>query len=409
MHDDVIENRTFDEIDIGDSATLRRRLTLRDIKLFAVMSGDVNPAHVDEDYAKSSRFHEVIAHGLWGGALISTLLGTQLPGPGTIYLSQSLQFRRPLSLGDLVIVTVTVTEKEPGRHRVVFDCLCTNQEGATVIDGTAEVLAPTEKVRRPRWVPPAVHLHERVHLHRLLDAARSQQSVRAAVVHPVDADAVTGVAAAAKAGLIAPVLIGPEHKIHAAAVASDIDLAAYRIVGTEHSHAAAARAVALAVREMSTRSCAAASPRMSSWMPCWTRGGDCARNGAPAMCSPSTCRPTRNRCSSPTRRSTPTRPSKTSVTSCRMPSTSPMPSASDNHAWRCSRPSKPWRPASGQPCTRPRCARWPTEGRSTVVWSTDHGRSTPRTTPSAGWRHAQLDVMVVQHRRAGLGIAGPSA
>jgi acyl dehydratase len=90
-----IENRTFDEIQIGDSASLQRRLTLQDIKLFAAMSGDVNPAHVDEDYARSSRFHEIIAHGMWGGALISTVLGTQLPGPGTIYLNQSLSFRHP--------------------------------------------------------------------------------------------------------------------------------------------------------------------------------------------------------------------------------------------------------------------------------------------------------------------------
>jgi phosphate acetyltransferase len=70
--DTHIENRTYDEIRVGDTATLERRLTMDDIKLFAVMSGDVNPAHVDEDYAKSSRFHEIIAHGMWGGALIST-------------------------------------------------------------------------------------------------------------------------------------------------------------------------------------------------------------------------------------------------------------------------------------------------------------------------------------------------
>jgi len=80
--DTHIENRTYDEIKVGDTATLERRLTMDDIKLFAVMSGDVNPAHVDEDFAKSSRFQEIIAHGMWGGALISTLLGTELPGPG---------------------------------------------------------------------------------------------------------------------------------------------------------------------------------------------------------------------------------------------------------------------------------------------------------------------------------------
>jgi acyl dehydratase len=81
---DYVENRTFDEIKIGDAASLVRTLSKDDISLFAVMSGDVNPTHVDDEYAKSDTFHKIIAHGMWGGALISTLLGTKLPGPGTI-------------------------------------------------------------------------------------------------------------------------------------------------------------------------------------------------------------------------------------------------------------------------------------------------------------------------------------
>jgi acyl dehydratase len=91
-----IENSTFDEIEVGQSATLVRTLSREDIELFAVMSGDVNPAHVDEEYAHSDMFHEIIAHGMWGASLISTLLGTKLPGPGTIYLGQTLRFRRPV-------------------------------------------------------------------------------------------------------------------------------------------------------------------------------------------------------------------------------------------------------------------------------------------------------------------------
>ena len=98
-----IENKTFDEIKVGDTAHLTRTLKPQDIDLFAVMSGDVNPAHVDEEYAKSDMFHEIIAHGMWGGALISAVLGTELPGPGTIYLNQSLSFRGPVGLGDLSI------------------------------------------------------------------------------------------------------------------------------------------------------------------------------------------------------------------------------------------------------------------------------------------------------------------
>ncbi len=117
---DRIENRTFDELQVGDSASLARTLTYKDIELFAIMSGDVNPAHVDEAFAQSDMFHKIIAHGMWGGALISTVLGTQLPGPGAIYLGQSLRFRKPVGLGDTITVTVKVTEKDPEKHRVTL-------------------------------------------------------------------------------------------------------------------------------------------------------------------------------------------------------------------------------------------------------------------------------------------------
>jgi acyl dehydratase len=154
-----IENRTFDEIEVGETVSLERTLTWEDIELFAVMSGDVNPAHVDEEYARTDMFHRIVGHGMWGASLISALLGTRLPGPGAIYLEQTLRFRHPVSLGDTVTVTVTVMSKEP-RHRVELDCRCVNQLGETVIHGTATVLAPTEKIRRPRFELPDVSLHE---------------------------------------------------------------------------------------------------------------------------------------------------------------------------------------------------------------------------------------------------------
>ncbi len=115
-----IENRTFDEIAVGESVSLSRTLSWRDIELFAAMSGDVNPAHMDVEFAKSDMFHKIIAHGMWGGALISTVLGTELPGPGTIYVGQTLRFRRPIGLGDTVTVRVTATAKEPAKRRVTF-------------------------------------------------------------------------------------------------------------------------------------------------------------------------------------------------------------------------------------------------------------------------------------------------
>jgi acyl dehydratase len=157
----LIENRTVDEIEVGESAVLERTLSWRDIELFAVVSGDVNPAHVDKEYARSDMFHGIVAHGMWGAALISTLLGTRLPGPGTIYLEQTLRFRHPVSIGDTITVSVTVAAKDEAHHRVLLDCRCVNQRGETVIDGNAKVLAPTEKVRRPRFALPEVSLRER--------------------------------------------------------------------------------------------------------------------------------------------------------------------------------------------------------------------------------------------------------
>lgn len=241
----TIENRTFDEIQIGDRASLTKRLTMDDIKLFAIMSGDVNPTHVDDDFARSSRFHEVVAHGMWGGALISTVLGTQLPGPGTIYLGQSLRFLAPVALGDELRVMVEVIARDPERKHLTFACRCENQDGKAVIEGEARVLAPSEKIRRPRTVMPQVRLTERGRLHEILNAAELPAPLRMAVVHPVDHDSLLGAVAAAEHGLIVPLLIGPSARIQAAAEEARVDIADYEVIDVPHSHAAARRAVEL--------------------------------------------------------------------------------------------------------------------------------------------------------------------
>ena len=244
---DMIENRTFDEIQIGESANLVRTLTREDIELFAVMSGDINPAHVDEEYARSDMFHTIIAHGMWGASLISTVLGTKLPGPGAIYLGQTLHFQHPITIGDTITVTVTVTGKKVDGHRVSFACQCVNQREVVVMSGGAEVIAPTAKVRRPRVILPEVHMHEHgVWYRHLIELTRGLAPIRTAVVHPVDENALLGAIEAAEADLIIPILIGPEKKIQAIAATQHIDLSPYTLITTEHSHAAAEQAVALA-------------------------------------------------------------------------------------------------------------------------------------------------------------------
>jgi acyl dehydratase len=155
---DVIENRTYAEITIGETASLTRSISEADIQLFAALSGDVNPAHLDHEYAGQSMFGGVIAHGMFTGALVSTLLGVQLPGPGTIYLGQTLRFLRPVKPGDRLTVSVTVREKFDDKQRVVFDCACINQDAKTVLKGEAEVIAPSEKISRPRPGMPPVSL-----------------------------------------------------------------------------------------------------------------------------------------------------------------------------------------------------------------------------------------------------------
>lgn len=246
MPNQTIQNRTYDEIKLGDTASLTRLLTAEDIQLFAVVSGDVNPAHVDPAYAATDSFHKIIAHGMWGSGLISAVLGTELPGPGTIYLGQSLRFSHPVSPGDTLTATVTVTAKQDKHHFLTLDCRCTNQDGVVVISGEAQVMAPTEKVVRPRMPLPDVRLakHERFRT-LLAKAQEGAQKIRAAVAHPCDVSSLTGAIEAAQAGLLEPILIGPPAKIQAAAQQAGLDIAPYRLVPAPHSHAAAEQAVAL--------------------------------------------------------------------------------------------------------------------------------------------------------------------
>ncbi|MDP2882641.1 MAG: bifunctional enoyl-CoA hydratase/phosphate acetyltransferase [Azonexus sp.] len=240
-------NKTYDEIRVGDSASLTRTLMPEDVKLFAILTGDVNPSVVDPGYSESGLFREVIAHGMWSGSLISTVLGTQFPGPGTILVDQSLHFSRPVTIGDTITITVTAKQKFDHNKHVIFDCVCTNQEGLQVVRGTAEVLAPTEKVSRLQKVHmPEIRIddkHER-YIH-LLDRVRGLEPIPTAVAHPCDEESLKGPVQAFQAGIIEPILVGPENRIRAVAEEFGIDLSGIRIVHAAHSHDSAALAVSL--------------------------------------------------------------------------------------------------------------------------------------------------------------------
>lgn len=144
---DPIENKIFEEIQIGDEASIVRQLSKSDIIQFAELSGDTNPAHFDTEFARDQRFRDVVAHGMWTGTLISAVLGTKLPGPGTIYIGQNLDFLEPVYPGDVVTTRVVVQQKTSKGRRVILLCECKKQGGALVVSGEAVVKAPKTKVR----------------------------------------------------------------------------------------------------------------------------------------------------------------------------------------------------------------------------------------------------------------------
>jgi 3-hydroxybutyryl-CoA dehydratase len=131
----------FEDLSVGMSAKLERTVTDADIRRFAEVSGDDNPVHLDEDYARTTRFGGRIAHGMLGAGFISAVLGTQLPGYGTVYLSQSLSFRRPVKIGETIVTEATVTDLQPEKSRVVLKTVCRVGD-ATVIEGEAVVMVP---------------------------------------------------------------------------------------------------------------------------------------------------------------------------------------------------------------------------------------------------------------------------
>jgi phosphate acetyltransferase len=244
--DPFIQNRTFDEIETGDSAQLTRTLRTADIQLFAAISGDINPTHLDTEFAQAGQFRDIVGHSLWGGTLVSAILGTEFPGPGTVYVSQSFNFWRPVTVGDTITLSVTCREKHEHNHHIVFDCKAVNQSGVKVMDGCAEVAAPTQRIRRPRVLPPEIHIADREErFRRMLSFADGLPPIRIAVACPCDAESLRGPLQAAVLGLVTPILVGPDRGIRALAEEQMLDLKGIRIINAPDGAAAAGIAVAL--------------------------------------------------------------------------------------------------------------------------------------------------------------------
>ena len=244
MHTDTIANRTFAEIEIGEKVSLTRTLKPLDIQLFATVTGDLNPTHLDEKFAREHHT-PLVGHSMWVASLLSGLFGCQLPGPGTVFVAQSFRYLRPVYLNDTLTLTAEAREKRPETRTVLFACAAINQRGETVMEATIEVVAPAEKIiaPRPEMAAMAVQTHDK--FNRLIDYCAPLPDIVTAVAHPCDESSLTAAVDAAEASLILPILIGPADKIRATADKYQLDIRRFEIVDVPHSHAAAAKAVEL--------------------------------------------------------------------------------------------------------------------------------------------------------------------
>ena len=252
----LLRNHSFDELDVGDSASLERTLSTQDLRLFAALSGAAvadgagagagagagTVAGADDDDTA------LIAHGMWGSMLLASVLGTRLPGPGTTLVGQTLRFLAPLAAGDRLTVRVEVLAKQAEQRQVTLAVACTNQHGAAVIEGQATVHAPARHIERQRTSLPEIRLEAggRDGLQRLLAHVAGLPPIRVAVVHPCDEPSLSAALDARREGLIDPVLVAPRARLEAVAAEHGLDLGGLRIEDVPHSHAAATRGAELA-------------------------------------------------------------------------------------------------------------------------------------------------------------------
>lgn len=251
MHSDLqqewLQNHTFDELFIGQVASITRLLTEADINGFAAVSGDLNPTHLDEAFARGEGLNGRTAHGMWSGAMISTLLGTVFPGPGTVYIEQRMRFLAAARAGDTLDISVTVKHKDASTAQVSLDCAVRRRDGTDLMLGEAIVRAPLIKQR----VPAASGLRWKVFdaaagVQALLAEAHKHARLRCAIVHPCDTESLRGALDAAAHGLFTPIIVAPRERLLAVADEAGLDLAGCEIEDVPHSHAAAERAAHLA-------------------------------------------------------------------------------------------------------------------------------------------------------------------
>jgi len=242
-----IENRPFDSLQVGDEERLVHTLTPEDFSLLATQAATIGAGVVDPSVAATRAFSVDAAQTGWASALMSALIAGRLPGAGSKLVRQTVETAVAAQPGDVLSIVVKVMAKAPQGGRVTIEARATNQHGELAMAASADVVAPKKSIVAEPREEYFEQMRERGRRYKILiDRTRDLKPLRTAVVHPVDEASLMGAVEAAREELIDPVLVGPEAKIKRAAQAAGIDLDSYPIVPTEHSHAAAAKAVAMA-------------------------------------------------------------------------------------------------------------------------------------------------------------------
>ncbi len=238
-------NKTYDQIKIGDTAEIVRECSSNDLLVFAHASGNHNPINLpDTDWTGDGKIDKPMAPAMWVGGLASAVLGNILPGPGTVYRAQSLRFLARVAVGDKLKVKVTAIEKRPG-NVVLFDMSVTRGDGTRLVEGVAEVLAPTRTIEFDASHIPALLVQRHRHFNRMIELAKTLPALPTAVVAPDDPNSLEGALMAAGEGLIEPILIGARDRIEHAAKELDKDISGYELIDIEDESEAAGRAVAM--------------------------------------------------------------------------------------------------------------------------------------------------------------------
>ncbi len=238
-------NRTYEELNVGDAAELRRLVTADDLYFFAAASGNYNPMHLTDSDLDGDGKTERVAPGMFVASLISAVLGTRMPGAGTLYRRQVLDFHARAHAGEELLCRVEVLQKLPDGVLRLATTISRVSDGALILSGEAEVQAPARKLELDEVEIPGMIVQRHRHFEALLDRARPLPALPTAVVCPDEANSLGGALLAAKESIIAPILIGRAESIARAAAQTGADLAGVEIIDIAGDAEAAAKACAL--------------------------------------------------------------------------------------------------------------------------------------------------------------------